>query len=275
MKVAVAGASGFIGRHLVAALHSRGDEVIPFSLRAGAVLSPAVFDAVDAVVNLAGEPVAQRWTAEVKRRLRDSRVQGTYNVIAAMTRATPAPKVLVNGSAIGYYGSRGDEVLTEVSTPGNDFLAGVTVAWERAAMHAASLGVRVALIRTGIVLGPGGGAMAKMLPPFRAGVGGKIASGRQWMSWIHIADIVGLFLHALDRDDVRGAVNGTAPEPVRNADFTRALGATLHRPALFTVPRFALEAAYGEMADALVGSQRVLPERALRTEYGFRYHQLR
>jgi uncharacterized protein (TIGR01777 family) len=275
MKVAIAGASGFIGRHLAERLRDRGDEVVAFTLRAGHALPPATFDGVSAVINLAGEPVAQRWNAEVKRRLRESRVQGTYNLIAAMARAEPAPRVLVNASATGYYGSRGDDVLTEVSTPGDDFLAGLTVAWEKAAMHAASLGMRVAVVRSGIVLGAGGGALAKMLPPFRAGVGGKISTGRQWMPWIHLEDSVGLFLHALDREDITGAVNGVAPEPVRNAEFTRSLAAALHRPAMFTVPEFALRLVYGEMTDGLLASQRVLPERARHSGYDFRFPELR
>src|SRR5215831_7644004 len=189
----------------------------------------------DAIVNLAGEPVAQRWTAEAKSKIRETRVQGTRRLVEAIGRRERRPAVLVSASAIGIYGSRGDEILDESSSPANDFLAEVCQAWEQEARKAEALGVRVARIRIGVVLGRGGGALEKMLPPFRAFVGGKVGSGKQWMSWVHLDDVTGLICHALE-NPLSGVFNATAPSPVRNSEFTSELARALNRPALFPVP---------------------------------------
>jgi uncharacterized protein (TIGR01777 family) len=232
-------------------------------------------DGADAVIHLAGEPVAQRWTAEVKRRIRESRVEGTRKLVHAISGVTRKPAVLVSGSAIGIYGSRGDEILTESSSAGEGFLAGVVREWENAADGAAALGIRVVKIRTGIVLGPEGGTLAKLLPIFRAGAGGRVASGRQWMSWIHADDLADLFALAVEEASVQGVFNGTAPDPVTNSEFTRELGRALHRPAVFPVPLSALRLLYGEMAEVVAGSQRVLPRAAEAAGFQFRYPELR
>jgi len=236
--------------------------------------SAELMDGAGAVVHLAGEPVAQRWTAEAKRRIRDSRAEGTRSLVRTMAGLARKPAVLVSGSAIGIYGSRGDEILTEASAPGADFLAEVTREWEDAADAAAALGIRLVKIRTGIVLGTEGGTLAKILPIFRLGGGGKIASGRQWMSWIHADDLADLFVFALENASVQGALNGTAPNPVTNADFTRELASALHRPAIFPVPLFALRLLYGEMSEVVAGSQRVLPQATEAAGFQFTYPEL-
>jgi uncharacterized protein (TIGR01777 family) len=263
MKIAITGASGFVGRHVAERLKSH--ELRAVSTRTGP--RPAEFAGCDAVVHLAGEPVAQRWTTEARERIRSSRVEGTRAVVEAM-RANP-PKVLLSASAVGYYGSRGDEVLTESSGPGDDFLARVAVEWEREAL---AIGTRVAILRIGMVLG-NGGALARMLTPFRMGVGGRIGDGRQWMSWIHIADLARLVEFAI-QSDVRGVMNAVAPNPVRNADFTRELAKALHRPAIFPVPRVALKMLFGQMAEVVFASQRVMPEAALRAGFRFEYPEV-
>jgi len=227
----------------------------------------------DAVIHLAGEPVAQRWTEESKQRIRESRVAGTRNLVAAIAKLDRRPAVLVCASAVGYYGSRGDEELTESSAPGSGFLADVCRDWEKEAAEAEPLGVRVAAIRTGIVLDPRGGALARILPPFRFGAGGRLGSGRQWMPWIHIDDLVDLFRFAAEKP-VHGPLNGAAPNPVVNADFTRALAQALRRPAIFPVPEFVLHAIYGEMADVLFASQRVVPREAEAAGFRFRFPEL-
>ncbi len=251
MNIAITGASGFIGSRL------RG---IPISTR-GEIVLPAC----DAVVHLAGEPVAQRWTAEVRQKIRSSRVDGTRRLVDAV-RGNP-PKVLVSASAIGYYGDRGDEVLTEASRPGNDFLSQVAAEWEREAMRAEEFGVRVVRLRIGMVLGPGG-ALAKMMPIFKLGLGGPIAGGKHWMSWIHIDDLVRLIEFAIE-SPLSGAVNAVAPDPVTNAEFTREFARALHRPAILPVPKAALRLVYGQMAEIVWSSQRAVPEMALRA--GFEY----
>jgi uncharacterized protein (TIGR01777 family) len=228
---------------------------------------------VDAVVHLAGEPVAQRWNATVKARLRDSRVLGTANLVKAIGRLDRKPEVLVCSSAIGYYGSRGDEILTETSTQGNDFLAEVCAEWERSAAEAKAFGVRVVSIRTGHVLDPRGGLLKRILPPYRMGLGGKLGNGRQWTSWIHLEDMANLFQFAIDQP-VSGPLNGVAPNPVSNAEFTRALAAALHRPAIFPVPKLALSILFGEMAEVILGSQRVQPERSQAAGFAFKYPEL-
>jgi uncharacterized protein (TIGR01777 family) len=231
---------------------------------------------VDIVFNLAGEPVAEgRWTAERKRRIRDSRVLGTRHLVAAIAEMERRPRVLVSASAVGYYGDRGDEELDESSAAGRGFLAEVCVEWEREALAATQLGVRVVCVRTGIALAPGGGALARMLPPFRMGLGGPLAGGRQWMPWVHLEDVVGLLLHASRDARVRGPMNGVGPRPVTNAEFTRALGLALHRPALLPVPRMMLRAAFGEMGEVLTASQRVFPRVAEHCDYVFGYAELR
>ena len=214
-------------------------------------------------MHLAGEDTGQRWSADVKRRLLSSRETGTRNLVAGLRSADPRPAVLVSASAVGYYGPRGDEPLTESTPPGTDFLAQVCAAWEREAATAEELGLRVVRLRTGVVLDKDGGALAKMLPFFRLGVGGPVAGGRQYISWIHIEDVVRLYLAALDDAEWSGAVNATAPEPRTNREFSGSLGRALGRPAFAPVPGSAVRLLYGEMADIVVYGQRAVPERAL------------
>ena len=227
-------------------------------------------DGVDAVIHLAGEPIAQRWNDDVKRKIRESRTTGTRNLVQALSTARRRPAVLVCGSAIGYYGSRGEEILTESSAPGSGFMADVCVAWEKEADLAESLGIRLVKLRTGMVLGANGGALAKMIPPFKAGMGGKLGHGDQWISWVHLDDLVGIVQHALE-NPVHGPVNGTSPNPVTNADFTKALGHALSRPAVVPIPAFTLKFMFGEMSEVMLASQRVLPKAAETSGYTFRY----
>ena len=263
MTIAVTGASGFIGRRLMQKL---GPQARAISSRGN--LDPIM---ADAVVHLAGEPVSQRWTKSVREKIRESRVDGTRRLVDAM-RPHP-PKVLISASAVGYYGARGDELLTESSRPADDFLGQVCKEWEREARKAEEFGVRVVCLRNGVVLGHGG-ALGKMLPPFKFGMGGKIADGRQWMAWIHLEDAIGVIEFALS-SELRGPVNATAPNPVTNEEFTRELAAALHRPAIFPVPKFALHLLFGEMAQIVYASQRVIPEAALRAGYQFRFPTLK
>jgi uncharacterized protein (TIGR01777 family) len=231
---------------------------------------------VDAVVNLAGENIAQRWTRESMRRIRESRVQATSLVAATMATLSPRPRALVSGSAVGYYGERGDEVLDEASSAGNDFLASVCKDWEAATAPARDAGIRVAISRTGIVLDRRGGALAKMLTPFRLGVGGHLGNGRQWMSWIAIADMVRALRFLIEHDGAAGPFDLTAPNPVDNAEFTRVLASVLHRPAIFPVPQLALELLYGPMAKgAALASQRALPRQLLASGFDFVLPNLR
>ena len=286
MRITITGATGRIGEKLVGRLRERGDEVTILSRspegKRDAVgwdpnAGPAPADALrgrDAVVHLAGEDVAQRWTDDAKQRIRRSRETGTRNLVEGLRAADPRPRALVASSAVGYYGAHGDERLDESTAPGSDFLAEVCVAWEHEAERAEELDLRVVRIRTGVVLDRQGGALSKMLPFFRLGVGGPVAGGEQYLPWIHVDDIVGLYLAALDGDDWTGPVNGTAPEPVTNQAFSRALGRALHRPALAPVPGFAVRALYGEMADVVVNGQRAIPRRALERGYDFRHPRL-
>lgn len=291
MKLLITGGTGFIGSALVRALAERGDRLVVLSRQPGSAgelppgterlqwntTSPpsrSAFDGVDAVVHLAGESIAQPWSAARKKRIRRSRVDATRWLVDAILDLDEPPRVMVGGSAVGIYGDRGDELLTETSAQGSGFLAELCRDWEAEAARATGAGSRVVHLRTGIVLDQGGGALAPMLPVFKLGVGGRIASGRQWMSWIHRDDVVGLILHALDRGEIAGTLNATAPEPVRNAEFTRTLAATLHRPAVIPVPGIALRVVLGEAAEMLVGGQRVMPERALATGYTFRHPTL-
>lgn len=291
--IVVAGATGMIGSALVAELSGRGDQVValarnpataqrtlPTAARivawpdASVPPDPQAFSGADAVVNLLGEPIAQRWSPAVKERIRASRVDGTRSLVAAIEAMAERPRVLVSQSATGYYGPRGDERLTEDATPGSDFLASVVVEWEAAARVAAGLGVRVAITRTGVVVAAEGGALAKMLPPFKAGIGGPVAGGRQYLPWVHLDDVVGALIHALDSDTASGAFNLSAPEPVTNADFSRALGRVLRRPAFAPVPALALKLLYGEMAVIVVTGQRAVPAHLLADGYAFRQPEL-
>ncbi len=291
MKVTVTGATGLIGTALVAALKGRGDEVTVLSrnpeqaareLGVEAVAwdpmaEPAPSSAIsgrDGVVHLAGEPVAQRWTESVKRSIRASRDLGTANLVAGIAASEPRPSVLVSSSAVGYYGKHGAEIIDESAPAGSDFLAEVCVEWERRARAAEELGLRVVIVRTGVVLDSGGGALKTMLPPFRAGVGGPVAGGKQYMPWIHLDDIVGIYLAALDGAGWSGPVNGTAPEPVTNAEFSKALGRALGRPAIFPVPAFAIRTLYGEMAEIVTEGQRAVPARTLESGYVFQQPEL-
>jgi len=267
MNVAITGASGFIGRAVAEHLRCSGHNVRAVSLRG--ILPPEALAGVNAVVHLAGEPVAQRWTAAARERIMRSRVEGTRALVAAM-RGQP-PQVLISASAVGYYGSRGDEILLESAPPADDFLGRVATAWEEEAQAAEPLGVRVARLRFGMVLGPHGGALARMLPPFRMGVGGRLGSGRQWMSWIHIHDLVALIAFLMKESTVRGVFNATSPFPVTNREFTQALADAVHRPAILPVPAFALRLIFGEMSEVLLASQRAVPDAAQRAGFIFEH----
>lgn len=291
MKVAVTGATGLVGSRLVPRLLERGDEVTVLSRdpdRARSMLDgveaaewdptgtapPGGLAGRDGVVHLAGEPVAQRWSDMAKERIWTSREAGTRCLISGLREAEPRPGVLVSASGVGYYGPRGDERLDESADPGDDFLAEVTKVWEAEAAAAEELGLRVVLVRTGVVLDRAGGALARMLPPFRAGIGGPVAGGRQYLPWIHLDDLVGIYLAALDGDDWSGPINASAPEPVTNREFSKALGRALHRPAFAPVPAFALRALYGEMAEIVTTGQRAIPKRATDLGYAFRHPDL-
>jgi uncharacterized protein (TIGR01777 family) len=289
MDFLITGATGFIGQKLVARLLASGHEVNYLARKRSNTLdSRAAFHlwnpgtdppieairTADVVINLAGEPVAQRWDEEVKRRIHDSRVDGTRRLVSVIGAARRRPSVLISASATGYYGKRGDESLTEESAPGDDFLADVCVQWEREAMRAQEFGLRVALIRIAPVLGREGGILAKVLPVFRLGLGGKLGSGKQWMPWIHVDDLVSLFVFVAQNANLHGAFNASVPQPVTNAEFTRALGHALHRPALFSVPQFALNVVMGEAAGPMVASQRVLPKATRAAGFEFEYPDL-
>jgi uncharacterized protein (TIGR01777 family) len=290
MKATVTGATGLIGSHLVAALQARGDEVTVLSRdpdRASRQLGveaarwdaedeaapPAALAGRDAVVHLAGEAVAQRWSTETKRKILSSRENGTRNLVHGILDAEPRPPALVCASAAGFYGACGDEPVDERQPPGTDWLAGVCVRWESQA-DSAKPGTRVVKVRTGIVLDAEGGALAKMLPPFKAGLGGPIGGGKQYMPWIHRDDLVGIYLAALDAPSFAGPINASAPDPVTNRDFSRALGQALHRPAVAPVPAFTLKALYGEMAQIVLTGVRMVPGRAGELGYEFAHPDL-
>jgi uncharacterized protein len=299
MAILITGGTGFVGRRLQAHLKRRPEPLIictrsprasnetgndsqtrylswnplerPFPANDPSIQNVTI----DGVINLMGEPVAgDRWTVEKKKRIRDSRVVGTRNLVDGLMKSDRIPKVLVSASAVGYYGDRGEEILTESTPPANDFLADVSQAWEAEASRLAEFGTRVVRLRIGIVLGRDGGALKEMLPIFRLGAGGKLGSGKQWFPWIHLDDLVRLIEFCLDHPAIQGPVNATAPNPVRNHEFTSVLAKELNRPAFMAVPGFALRLTLGEFASSLLASQRVIPEKALSAGFEFEYSQL-
>jgi uncharacterized protein (TIGR01777 family) len=288
MDVAITGASGLVGTALTDALRSRGDGVVSIGRGASSdvrwdpmtgTLDGDALAGVTAVVHLAGESLGEKkWTADQKRRILESRVRGTELISTTIAELAAKPAVLVSGSAIGFYGDRGDEILTEASAPAppGNFLAEVCVAWEAATAAAESAGIRTVHLRTGIVLSKDGGALARMLTPFKLGLGGRIASGRQYMSWVSIADAVGAILHVIDTDALRGPVNVTGPEPVTNAEFTKALGRAVHRPTVLPTPLAPLKVVYGtELVErVLVEGQRVLPAALEASGYSFQHRDI-
>jgi uncharacterized protein len=271
MKVTVLGASGFVGRALGAALQARGDDVRAVSLRDPARAAQAASGS-DVVVNLAGAPVVGRWTESYKREIAHSRVELPHEFLTALERVGARPNAYVSASAVGYYGMSRTATFTETSPPGDDFLARVCVAWETEAARAGARGMRVAVVRTGLVLGRTGGALSPLLPLFRAGLGGPVASGEQWTSWVHLDDHIGILLLAID--GYAGAMNSTAPNPVKNRDFTRALAAAVHRPGIIPAPEFGIKLLFGEGASIVTEGQRVLPEAALAAGYTFRHPEI-
>jgi uncharacterized protein (TIGR01777 family) len=287
--VAVTGASGFVGRQLVAELGARGASVVALGrspqpggspanvewrrFDPGGPSDPAAFDGADAVIHLAGESVAGRWNPEKKRRIAASRIDGTRTVVDSLRALSRRPAVLLSASAVGYYGDRGEEPLTEESSPGTDFLANVCIGWEEAARRAEEFGIRTVCIRTGIALGAGG-ALREMLTPFKFGAGGPLGSGRQFVPWIDVRDLIGLYCFAIENDALSGPVNGVAPDYASNARLMQAIGAALRRPALAPAPAFALRAILGEFAGSLLQSQVVLPARALDAGFQWRHAQL-
>jgi uncharacterized protein len=296
-RVTITGATGLIGPQLVSALRARAYEVTvltrdPARAREklgeveaihwdlmGEAAPPEALVGRAAIIHLAGEPVAQRWNARTKRAIRESRIQGTRNLIEGLRLAGQSelgerPGVLISSSATGYYGPHGEEPLDEEAPPGRDFLAQVCVEWEGEAARARELGLRVVAVRTGVVLDSSGGALAKMLPPFRLGIGGPVAGGRQYIPWIHSEDLLGIMLAALGDERWSGPVNATAPEPLPNRDFSRVLGQVLKRPAVAPVPGLALRLLYGEMAEIITTGARVVPAKALVLGYEFRHPQL-
>ena len=282
-RILISGASGLIGNALVLALQSRGDEIyrlvrrlpsnereIPWDPLHG--IEPKSTSGFDAVIHLSGETVAGRWTAARKRSIRDSRVISTQHLATALAQTEKPPHTFLCASAIGYYGNRGDELLTEQSAPGDGFLAEVCREWEAATQPAAAAGIRVANLRMGVVLSRRGGALQQMLLPFRLGLGGRIGSGRQWFSWIHIDDVVAAVLHILENLIIRGPVNMVSPNPLTNTAFTKALAQTLRRPAIFPVPAFVLRLAFGQFAEeGLLSSARVIPQKLIESGFHFRY----
>lgn len=271
MRVGLVGASGFIGKHLRAVLTGRGDEVVLASLRDPTAAADLV-RSCDTVVNLAGEPIAQRWTRKAKDRMRDSRVEGTRSLLDALAREGPRPSAYISASAIGYYPPSETATYTEADAHGDDFLGELCAAWEREAERAATLGMRVAVIRTGVALGTDGGALMKMLPSFHLGFAGVIGSGNQWVSWVHIDDVTGIYCMAID--GASGTFNATAPQPVTNYEFTKTLATVLHRPVFAKVPSLALRVMLGEGADVLLTGARVLPQYTLEAGYMFRFTNL-
>ena len=293
MRVLITGASGTIGSKLSAALIARGDEVVGLTRNpeASAAKGPqvtwhaweptlerpaaAAFEGVDAVVNLVGEPISQRWSDEAKTRIMETRRTGTHNLVGAIAGLEKKPAVMVSGSAVGYYGDRGAETIDETAGAGSSFDAEVAAAWENAADDLDTHGVRMVIVRTGLVLDPSGGLLKELLLPFKLGVGGPVASGKQYMPWIHIDDEVGIFLWALDDPSVSGIVNGTAPNPVTSKNFAKALGAALNRPAVLPLPGFVLDLKFGgEFGKVLRGGQKALPRRTQELGYEFKFAEV-
>ncbi|MEH1870904.1 thylakoid membrane protein ThyD [Nostoc sp.] len=297
MKVAITGATGFVGNRLIQRLHAKGHQIVVLTRNttfAQKVFPSEAFPNVeivaytpntsgswqsiiascDGVVNLAGEPIAEgRWTSERKQEILNSRKLGTQKIVEAITNANPKPSVLINASAIGYYGTSETTTFDETSTSGNDFLAQVCQAWEAEAKKVQDAGVRLVILRFGIVLG-NGGALGKMIPPFKLFAGGPIGSGRQWFSWIHLDDLVNLILEALTKPEIEGVYNGTAPNPVRMADLSQTLGQVMNRPSWLPVPGFAIEALLGDGAIVVLEGQQVIPKRTVETGFEYKYPNL-
>lgn len=293
MKIVLAGGTGFIGKALTekflqknyeltiltrSAAHPKSAEKVRFvswdTSRQGGLWEKEI-DGADIVINLVGEPIAQgRWTAARKKKLRDSRIQSVQAIHRAIEKSTQRPKVLLNASAIGYYGPRGDEILDENSHAGTGFLADLCKQWEEEAMKAEALNVRTIRLRIGVVLERNGGALAKMVPPFRMGIGGPLGNGKQWMSWVHLQDLTRLILFLLEHSEAFGAFNATALNPVKMNEFAKTLGRVLHRPALFPVPGFVLKVLLGELSEMLLTGQCVLPQRAIQLGFSFQYPTL-
>lgn len=292
MKLVVTGATGFIGSALCSRLLQRGHNLTLLTRHTPPDASTpaktwrhwtpgtpgdweASLDGADGVINLVGEPIAaRRWTEGQKRRIRSSRIEATQSIVDGIAKAQRKPLFLLNGSAVGYYGPHGDEIVTEETAPGTDFLSSVCLAWEEEAKKAEPIGLRVLRLRTGIVLAPGGGALAKMVPPFKLFVGGPLGSGAQWMSWIHLEDEIDLILHLIENPQTAGPVNATAPNPVKMKDFCQTLGKVMGRPSWAPVPDFALRLKFGEMADMLLTGQRAVPIAAQKLGYQFHYANL-
>jgi uncharacterized protein len=287
-RILVSGASGLLGSALVPSLKASGAQVTRLTRGKTAAnaekipwdpaqpISPEAVSGFDAVIHLAGESIVGRWTAEKKAKIRQSRIASTRNLAQAVAQAKEKPQVFVCSSAIGYYGNRGDEILNEESPPGQGFLPEVCREWEAATQPVAEAGIRTVQLRTGIVLSADGGALAKMLLPFKLGLGGRVGDGRQWMSWIDIQDVVGAIRHVLKTDLLQGPVNMVAAKPVTNAEFTKTLASVLSRPAIFPMPAFAARIAFGQMADELLlASQRVEPAKLVGSGYPFRFRDLR
>lgn len=288
MRILISGSHGLVGTALIKALEAEAHEVyrlvryapnseneIEWSPDRYSIAISRI-EGFDACYHLAGESIASgRWNDEKKKKIRESRVKGTKLLADALANLERPPKTLICASAIGYYGNRGEESLTETSAPGNDFLANVCVEWEQATEHARDKGVRVVNTRFGIILDKEGGALEKMLPPFRMGIGGRIGDGKQWMSWIALADVIGALQFVLSNESLSGPVNFVAPNPVRNAEFTRTLGRVLSRPTIFPIPAFGVRLVFGEMADALLlTSQRVSPTKLAESRFQFRHSNL-
>ena len=292
-KVLVTGGTGFIGKRVCDALQEKDygvtvlsrdperaktklqsiDEIYTWNPETEQLPSEATSD-LHAVIHLAGESIAGRWNAKKKQRIRDSRILSTQNLVSSLASTEAKPEVLICASAIGLYGATGDDSFTEESAKGTDFLAEVCQEWEAEGQKASELGIRVIHVRIGLVLGIGGGLLKQVLPLFKIGAGGKLGSGKQWMSWIHIDDVVGIIMHSLDNEGVQGALNATAPNPVRNIEFTKTLGSVLRKPAIFPVPAFCLHLLMGEFAKFVVLSQNVLPDKTEASGYEFQYPML-